>query len=197
MTSSDNIGDFTHDQEDMVVHMPFLEACAARAGVIVEIGVGHGNGSTRAFARGLERSTHYERFHFGVDIDPERPQIKPGYGYWREVHGASEDPYTRYAVQDMLDHRYASIIFIDTVHTKEQMQLELPIWATLAGPDTLWIFHDTWMFGSWNAMGDAIKEFAAAHDWEVVDYTRESHGLGLMRKAGGPWSDITPREVRT
>lgn len=179
---------YEHDQDDMVVHMPFLEECASKAGVIVEIGVGHGNGSTRAFARGLERSEVPDKLHIGVDIDPERPQIKPTYDFWHEVHEASEDPASvqmaRYYLQSerRYAHRKADIIFIDTVHTYEQMALELPLWERIAGPNTLWIFHDTWMFGVYNHMTEAIKEFAAANGWQFEDYSRESHGLGLMRR---------------
>lgn len=172
---------YEHDQDDIAVHMPFLEECAANATIILEIGVGHGNGSTRAFARGLERSTHFGKYHIGVDCDEARPQIKPSYAYWHEVHGPSEAPTTRYKVQDILGERYADIIFIDTDHTYEQMQKELPIWSKVAGTKTLWIFHDTWMNNTYNTMTDAIKEFAQANGWTFIDHSREAHGLGLMR----------------
>ena len=182
MTNSDNAGDFSHDQCDMIVHMPTLEDYASRAAVIIEIGVGHGNGSTRAFARGLARSEKHVRVHVGVDMDPVRPQIKPD-RFWCEVHGMSEDPATASWVKIMLGDRMADIIFIDTVHTYEQMVQELPIWAAFSGPETIWLFHDTWMFGPYNQMTEAIKEFAAANGLEYTDLSRESHGLGMMRKA--------------
>lgn len=193
---------YEHDQDDMQVHMPFLEECAARAGVIVEIGVGHGNGSTRAFARGLERSPRpsNHKLHVGVDWDPERPQIKPNHPWWIEVHGASENPDTAQTVLLILDEHavgpHADIIFIDTIHTYEQMYIELPIWGNLAGPETLWVFHDTNMWQVFNHMTVAIQEFAHVNDWEFLEYALESHGLGVMRKSGGVWADIQPREVR-
>ncbi len=81
---------YEHDQDDMVVLMPFLEECASKVGIIVEIGVGHGNGSTRAFSRGLARSPERVKFHIGVDTDPERPQVRPE-SYFVMVTGASED----------------------------------------------------------------------------------------------------------
>jgi len=178
---------YEHDQDDIWPHMPFLEECASKAGIIIEIGVGHGNGSTRAFARGLERSTAEFKLHVGVDIDPERPQLKPRYPYWREIHGPSEDKTTVAQVAGILWQASrlsddADIIFIDTAHTYEQMKKELPLWEPFTGPITLWIFHDTWMNGEYNHMTDAIKEFAAAHGWEYEDYSKESHGLGLMRR---------------
>ncbi len=198
MHNTDNVGDFIHDQCDMIVHMPFLEECASKAGVIVEIGVGHGNGSTRAFARGLERSEfsplpYPGKLHILVDWDLERPQVKPMNSFWHEVHGPSEDIRTVQAVAEILDGRKADIIFIDTIHTYEQMELELPLWSALAGPDTLWIAHDTWMFQVWNHMSVAIQEFARANGWEFVDYDQASHGLGLMRKPDGKWKDIQPK----
>lgn len=175
------------DQCDIAYHMPFLEECASRASVIVEIGVGHGNGSTRAFARGLARSTHFGKLHIGVDIDPERPQEKPGYPYWHEVHGPSEQILIAFMVGNLIvdggrqPDRRPDIIFIDTDHNYEQMQKELEAWSPLAGPNTLWIFHDTWMSGEYNHMTDAIKEFAQANCWTFIDHSREAHGLGLMR----------------
>ncbi len=170
---------YEHDQDDMVVHMPFLEDCASKVGIIVEIGVGHGNGSTRAFARGLARSPARVKFHIGVDTDPERPQVKPDL-YWHEVCGASEHIRTVQQVAEVLEGRKADIIFIDTVHTYEQMEMELPLWNALTKAETLWIFHDTHMFGIYNHMTEAIKEFARANDWFFVDHSQESHGLGLM-----------------
>ena len=174
-------GDYSHDQVDIVHHMPFLEQCAAGAGIILEIGCGHGNGSTRAFARGLEWSTHRHKLHIIVDHDPDRPQVKPTYDYYAIVHGPSESPETARMVRDMMLGT-PDIIFIDTDHTYEQMKKELEVWSPFAGPDTLWIFHDTWMFGEYNHMTDAIKEFAAENGWVFVDFSPASHGLGLMRK---------------
>jgi len=191
MTNSDNEGTFNHDQCDMIPHMPFMEECASKAGIIVEIGVGHGNGSTRAFARGLLRSDHAEKMHIGVDWDPVRPQVVPE-NYWHMVHGPSEDPATAVRVIEILGGRKPDIIFIDTIHTYEQMAMELPIWANLAKDDTLWIFHDSWMLGVWNHMSEAIKEFASANEWEFVDYAQESHGLALMRRKSGRWAYIDP-----
>lgn len=46
------------DQPEMVYHMPYLEDMASRCSVIIEIGCGHGNGSTRAFKRGVARDGH-------------------------------------------------------------------------------------------------------------------------------------------
>ncbi len=181
------------DASDIAYHMPFLEECASRAGIIVEIGVGHGNGSTRAFARGLTRSRKPDRLHILVDIDPERPQEKPQYyDYWKVVTGASEDIKTRIAVEDILDHRYPDIIFIDTVHTYEQMKPEMEIWMRIASPQTLWLYHDTWIWGVYNRMTDAVKE-SAVDGWEYLDQSKLAHGMGVLRHKDGPWGWIEPR----
>jgi len=188
------------DASDIAYHMPFLEKCASRAGIIVEIGVGHGNGSTRAFARGLARSTKEPKMHIGVDPDPDRPQERPA--LFTQVVGKAEDEMTADIVDDIVRSRKMSyingrpsIIFIDTIHTHEQMSMEMPVWFDQADEDTLWLYHDTWLWGTYNRMTDAIKEFIADKDgWEYLDQSKLAHGMGLLRHRDGPWGWITPRE---
>jgi len=169
------------DQSDIAYHMPFLEEVAAVARIIIEIGVGTGAGSTRAFARGLKRSPAEVKMHIGVDIRPEGVEEAPD-SYWYFVCGPSEAPSTAIKVAELIPDHAADIIFIDTIHIYEHMELELPIWERFAGYRTLWIFHDTWMFGIYNHMTEAIKDFCNLHpEWEFVDHSREAHGLGLMR----------------
>lgn len=169
------------DQSDIAYHMPFMEDAASRAGIIIEIGVGTGAGSTRAFARGLKRSAAEVKMHIGVDIRPEGVEEAPD-SYWYFVCGPSEAPSTAIKVAELIPDHAADIIFIDTIHIYEHMELELPIWERFAGYRTLWIFHDTWMFGIYNHMTEAIKDFCNLHpEWEFVDHSREAHGLGLMR----------------
>lgn len=187
MTNLDNDprSDYAHDQVDIAHHMPFLEDLASRAAVIVEVGCGHGNGSTRAFARGLERSTREGKMFISVDADPVRPQVRPTLPYWRVIHGKSEKVSTAGAVRLALGpQQTVDILFIDTDHTYEQLRQELGIWSLLvAHTSTLWVFHDTYMFGEYNPMTDAIKEYCAAFpQWEFIDHSRESHGLGLMKR---------------
>lgn len=184
------------DASDIAYHMPFLEECASRAGIIVEIGVGHGNGSTRAFARGLARSTKEPKMHIGVDPDPDRPQERPE--LFHQVVGKAEDPDTAKRVNRVMLADDADIIFIDTIHTHEQMSMELPIWSQLASEKTLWLFHDTNMFQIFNHMTVAIIDWAAANPgWEFFEESTLAHGLGLMRWKGGVWSDIQPRDPRS
>jgi len=190
--------EFEHDQFDISGHMGFLEKCASRAGTILEIGVGHGNGSTRAFARGLKRSEPIDgiKFHLGVDCDKDRPQCG---GPDVMVYGRSESLETLSRVEDIWDkaaggkiNAFADIIFIDTDHTFVQLSREIKVWTWFADPGTLWIFHDTWMNGERNRMTDAILEWVEANpEWEFIDYSREWNGLGLMRWRGGTkWADL-------
>lgn len=169
------------DQSEMIIHMPTLEEYASRCGVIWELGCGHGNGSTRAFVRGLDRSSMPYRYLLSVDIDPDRPECMPLREYWGFLDGDTREESTAYRAKEQTWNIEPDLIYIDTEHTYEQMQQELAVWSPYAGDDTVWLFHDTWMFGTYNHMTDAIKEFAGRNGWIYTDLTQESHGLGEMR----------------
>lgn len=177
------------DQPDIAYHMPYLESIATDCSVIIEIGCGHGNGSTRAFERGMRNGVMPVAL-ISVDLDPQRPQVQPRLSWWHKVTGDSRDPEVRDKVRDLvrsLCWQYESInavdlIFIDTDHTYDQLMAELLLWRPLANSRTVWLFHDTWMFGVYNRMTDAILDFCTRFpEWEYVEITRESHGLGMMR----------------
>ena len=173
------------DQSEMIYHMPFLEEAASQASFILELGAGHGNGSTRAFIRGLTRSKYSKVGMVSVDIDPDKPTDRPTVPWWEGVTGSTTDLNTFMKVEEcMEDLSYSppDIIFIDTEHTYDQMKQELEIWYPLSRVYTTWLFHDTNMFGCYNHMTDAIKEFADQHGMVYDDVSLESHGLGRMRK---------------
>lgn len=184
------------DQPEMVAHMPFLEYLASHCSTIVEIGCGHGNGSTRAFERGMKAlgskpAPYPPKLHLIVDVDPERPQIRPtddNKYVCKVITGDSRarDTYERVLVEskdDLID-----LVYIDTEHTYEVMKAELENWEPLLSRNTLVVFHDTWMFGAYNHMTDAIQEWALAHNWEFHDFTKVSHGLGLMFHPESEWA---------
>jgi hypothetical protein len=173
------------DAPDMIVHMPLLEEKAKKCnGFVLELGCLHGTGSTRAFRRGLKKNGG-ERLMVTVDMDPLMPDLDvPWEEWWHKVLGRTEDERTFEAVEKLCKGREAGVIFIDTDHTYEQMQKELELWKGLAGPDTVWLFHDTFMFGGYNPMTNAIKEFAVREGLMFEEVTRESHGMGLMRRRG-------------
>lgn len=171
------------DQVDIAYHMPFLEAWASKAAIVVELGCGHGNGSTRAFARGLERSDAPNKLFISVDQDSRRPDLIPMLPYWHIIHGPSESGETVARVLPLLKGQHANIIFVDTHHTYDQLKKELRVWQPLVGHGTIWLFHDTHMFGVPNEMVDAIHEYVKEHPgWEYIEVTKESHGMGMLRR---------------
>lgn len=173
------------DQTEMVYHMPYLEEMASKCSVIIELGCGHGNGSTRAFERGLRRAAD-PRLLISVDIDPARPEVRPTFEGWRKVTGDSRDAMT---FVDAVSLKVADapgvgvdLIYIDTVHEYEFLARELKLWYAFATSNTIWLFHDTFMFGQYNHMTYAIIDFCVAHpEWEYIEVTKESHGMGMMR----------------
>jgi cephalosporin hydroxylase len=171
------------DQEDIALHMPFLEELASKASVIIELGCGKGNGSTRALSRGLRRSNSTDKVMVTVDWNLNGPEETPKYSWWYFLAGDSRHREPVRVASALLGLKAADLIFIDTDHTRAQIEKELKLWSWIASPDCVWVFHDTWMMGEYNPMTDAIKEFAASHGLEFIDYSRECHGLGLMRRA--------------
>lgn len=169
------------DMDGMELHMPFLEDIASKSSFILEIGIFWGTGSARAFTRGLKKSDKLNKLYISVDWDPAVPLEKPDLDYWHMVYGWSTKNTTLEQVKGICGNRKADIIFIDTTHNYETLSLELRVWSNLADQNTLWIFHDTYMYGQYNHMTDAIKDFCKNFsEWEFIDYTKESHGLGMM-----------------
>jgi cephalosporin hydroxylase len=169
---------------DINNYMPLLEEYASQAAYILEMGVGEMDGSTVAFTKGLERRGGADRMYISIDNDgghaPEAnyPQVP----YWVFLVGDSRDPLTRSAIQRWAEDRKPDLIFIDTHHVYEHMEQELKVWGSYAHDKTLWLFHDTYMFGPRNHMVDAIQEWADANGWEYFDIRTDQHGLGGMRK---------------
>jgi len=166
------------------LHMPEIEKAARESnGFVLEIGPGQGTGSTYAIQQGLEQ--YFEPLHVSVDHQ-DYMTWKPDVDWWKLVIGDSRDPFTAQRVAIImaksLVNRYAGLIFIDTDHTPGQITKELELWNPFAGNETVWLFHDTYMNGIYNPMTDAIKEWAEENGWIYEDVSKESHGLGRMRK---------------
>lgn len=182
------MGDYHgEDTVDIAPLMPMLEEAASKAAFILEIGCGAGNGSCRAFRRGLKKSKAPEelKLHISIDINTEHPAYdRPTEPYWVKVSGDSRSIEVFDKVLDVMctlgTEFPPDIIFIDTDHTYEQMTEELRLWGRIAGPNTIWLFHDTYMFGPYNHMTDAIKEYASENGLVYKDLATHSHGLGWM-----------------
>lgn len=157
------------------------EAARASNGYVLEIGIGKGDGSTIAIQEGL--AAHPDPLHISVDIEDGLQVYRPNTPWWHLVVGDSAKETTRDRVRQITP-RTPGLIFIDTHHVYEQMQAELSVWPLLAGPETVWLFHDTWMFSCFNeGMVRAIQEFADKNGWVYDDFKPEPHGLGRMRRA--------------
>lgn len=174
------------DQSDVEVLMPIMEEYASKCGVILELGCGLGNGSTRALIRGLEKSSHPTKCMISVDSEEDRPHEVPTVPWWFMIHGKTEDRMTAEKARTLLyshcQRLTADLIYVDTEHTFEQIIKELWVWSMFSTDRTIWLFHDTWMFGVYNTMTDAIKQYAETFGWIYEDITKDSHGLGMMRK---------------
>jgi cephalosporin hydroxylase len=127
---------------------------------------------------------HPEPLHISIDWEDQiAPQHRPVADWWHLVLGDTRDPQTFQKVAYIAELRRAGVIFIDTDHNYDQMKAELGLWGPLADEQTVWLFHDTWMYGPPNVeMTRAIVEYAAANGWVYDDYRKDSHGLGRMRK---------------
>lgn len=178
------------DQGEMIYHMPYLEDMASRASVIIEIGCGHGNGSTRAFERGLKWTTHPAgaKLFVSVDMEPHYPEVVPTLECWRKI---TSDSRAQEGINGVNTLRIAvgvydspiDIIYIDTTHDYEHMRAELNMWKSVMCATTIVLMHDSHMFGTPNIdMVSAITDFCDANpEWEYIEITQESHGMGMMR----------------
>jgi cephalosporin hydroxylase len=167
---------------NIIEHIPFLKYMASKASRILELGVETGNGSTRAFDEGF--GTNDEGLVW-IGVDRNIPPNMPADKRFKFIQGDTTSPDTLWKVSYELSEYspVADMIFIDTHHTEEQINKELRLWCRLANNmATTWIFHDTWMNGSYNTMTDVIKQFAVLNGYRYMDYSKTCNGLGVMTK---------------
>ena len=148
-------------------------------GFVLEIGPGWGTGSTLAIQRGL--AEHPRPLHISVD-QADQLRWRPEVSWWHLVIGDSRQIRTMMEAGRIAKDRRPGLIFIDTDHNYRQMAAELVVWSVAADEDTIWLFHDTHMWGQPNTdMVRAIESFAGATDWVYEDFRQQAHGLGRMR----------------
>ena len=153
-------------------------------GFVLEIGVATGTGSTVAVHNGLVKLEENggEPLHVSVD-ERDYMRAKPIVPWWHLVIGDSRHMSTYLKVTDICKDRKPGVIFIDTDHDYKQMKSELDIWRYIAGEETVWLFHDTHMFGFPNDdMVKAIEGFAEENGWVYEDWRPQPHGLGRMAR---------------
>lgn len=175
----------------MEYHFDKLIELAKDKNVIIDVGVNEGSGTTRAFLKAMEQNPSEDKILIGIDFE-DKIVDRPLVPYWKFIIGDSQSEETiikcmealqkkdLFERDEILNFRKADIIMIDTVHSYNFIKKELPLWNQLADKNTIWLFHDTFMFDCYNPMTDAIKEFAAENNWEFTEITPKSHGLGML-----------------
>jgi cephalosporin hydroxylase len=80
------------------------------------------------------------------------------------VRGSSTDPAT-VALLTEADALPCDVLFIDTIHTYDQVTAELALWADHVRPGGVILMHDPETFPG---VRRAITEFCAARSWHVT-----------------------------
>ena len=133
-------------------------------GVFVDLGVREGASSSIL----CDQSVALNNMVYGVDVDLSLLNFASIQGQnYKTILGDSS------TVGRDWRRGKIDILFVDTLHVKEQVLTELYFWIKHIKPDGWIVFHDTYWpegktetFGnrSWNRVEDAVKEFFAVDD---------------------------------
>ena len=165
---------------DINQHLPILFTLAQQCQTIVEFGVRSGN-STCAFLAGLstrpEKTALYSydiENYIGQILRYDPPTAQRAFWFF------SQEDTTKLATIPNCD-----LLFIDTLHTHNQVVLEL----RHAPAVSRWIvLHDTELFGIQGERGEpgirsAIRQFLERnHNWRVLYEYRHNCGLMILEK---------------
>lgn len=143
-------------------------------GTVLELGV-RGGSSTVALLAGLEERGG---MLWSVDVDPASAAVFPDHAQWCFVLADSRDegPVVEAGLPDELD-----VLFIDTIHTYEQVRDELAVWGDRVVDGGLILFHDT---DSYPPIRRAISEWCKSRS-VPFEFRGESNGLGVAYPGGG------------
>src|SRR3954451_6079901 len=157
---------------DIQRHLPRLRREAH--GTVLELGVRGGN-STVALLAGLEERGG---MLWSVDVDPESAAVFSGHAQWCFVLADSRDvrPLGEAGLPDELD-----VLFIDTIHTYEQVRDELAIWGDRVVDGGVILFHDT---DSYPPIRRAISEWCKSQR-VPFEFSGGSNGLGIAYPGRG------------
>jgi hypothetical protein len=160
------------ESSDIKRHLPRLRREAR--GTVLELGV-RGGSSTVALLAGLEERGG---MLWSVDIDPASAAVFPGHGQWRFVLADScdERPVAEAGLPDELD-----VLFIDTIHTYEQVREELAVWGHRVIDGGVILFHDT---DSYPEIRRAISEWCKSRG-VPFEFRGGSNGLGVAYPGRG------------
>ena len=164
---------------DIVEHLPVLKLYANEVDHVTEMGV-RTVVSTYAFLAGRpKRMISYDIIpveQFGVDR------------FWLAQIAAEVGTVYEFRVGDttQVDIEETDLLFIDTLHTYEQLKIELARHAHKVRQ--YMIFHDIAIFGNVDETGTgwglvpAIQEFLAEHpEWFVHEWRMNNNGLGVLK----------------
>jgi predicted O-methyltransferase YrrM len=160
----------------------------------MDLGVRHGHSS---MIMSIDAEKNNNQVH-GCDID---------FGYF-DSYGANyvNDDYIRYLADSVTlgknwDEKPFDIIFVDTIHTREQVLSELYYWSNHINPNGYFVFHDThWTKSGGDIIGgeehrrvdEAVTDFFAlpknvmnidkylTNDIELEHYS-PSHGMTFVK----------------
>lgn len=160
------------EPSDIQHHLPRLRREAR--GTVLELGVREGN-STVALLAGLEDRGGTL---WSVDVLPESAHVFSGHPQWRFVLADSRDESTIAAagLPDQLD-----MLFVDTIHTYEQVRDELAVWGDRVADGGVILFHDT---DTYPEIRRAIAEWCGRRNVPFV-FRGRSNGLGVAYPGRG------------
>lgn len=151
---------------DIQAHLPRLRSEAR--GTVLELGVRGGN-STAALLAGVEA---HGGAVWSVDVDDASASIFDGHPQWRFVLADSRDvaAVEAHGLTGELD-----VLFVDTLHTYEQVRGELRAWGDRVRAGGVLLFHDT---DSFPEIRRAIAEWCREHA-VAYEFLGGSNGLGV------------------
>jgi hypothetical protein len=163
--------DVAGTSSDIQAHLPFLRAAAR--GIVLELGVRGGN-STCAFLAGVEERGGIV---WSVDVDERSAGVFQGHSQWRFVLADSRDVDALAAagLEAPID-----VLFVDTIHTYEQVRDELAVWGGRVRPGGLVLFHDT---DTYPEIRRAIAEWCRPRHIPY-EFRGGSSGLGIAHPGG-------------
>ena len=151
---------------DIQSHLPRLRQEAR--GTVLELGVRGGN-STAALLAGVEERGGTL---WSVDVDPASASIFAGHPQWRFVRADSRDVA---ALESRGLPRELDVLFVDTLHTYEQVRDELRAWGDRVRPGGVLLFHDT---DSYSEIRRAIARWCRSRR-VAYEFLAGSNGLGV------------------
>jgi hypothetical protein len=115
---------------------------------------------------------------WSVDVDPASADVFPNHPQWRFVLADSRDAdaLSDAGLPDELD-----VLFVDTLHTYEQVRDELAIWGDRVVDDGVIMFHDT---DTYPVIRKAISEWCKPRH-VPFEFIGGSSGLGIAYPGRG------------